>query len=235
MRCKNCGSENDDNLYICQNCGSPLYDEDDINEQQNQNTQAIESFNETNRPGRNNNNQDEKEKKKKQQTIAIIIVLAIVLIAIIAGTIIAVVKANNNDETTELSQPSSSQSTTEDNDNNYTPVQTTRQTTTESTTQTTTTTTTTKPTTTTTTTTKAQTFNVTLSCNEGGEVEGDGTYTRGEHITIFARPSDGYEFDGWYSGSAKVSGNTKYSFTVTGDTNLEAVFVLVEEINGEDD
>ena len=32
MRCKNCGSENDDNLYICQNCGSPLYDEDDENE-----------------------------------------------------------------------------------------------------------------------------------------------------------------------------------------------------------
>ena len=29
MRCKNCGSENEDNLYICQNCGSPLYDEDD--------------------------------------------------------------------------------------------------------------------------------------------------------------------------------------------------------------
>lgn len=32
MRCKNCGSENDDNLYICQNCGSPLYDEDDEND-----------------------------------------------------------------------------------------------------------------------------------------------------------------------------------------------------------
>ena len=29
MRCKNCGSENEDNLYICQNCGSPLYDEDE--------------------------------------------------------------------------------------------------------------------------------------------------------------------------------------------------------------
>ena len=27
MRCRNCGSENDDNLYICSNCGSPLYDE----------------------------------------------------------------------------------------------------------------------------------------------------------------------------------------------------------------
>ncbi|MDE6659485.1 MAG: zinc-ribbon domain-containing protein, partial [Eubacterium sp.] len=25
MRCKNCGSENEDGRYICQNCGSPLY------------------------------------------------------------------------------------------------------------------------------------------------------------------------------------------------------------------
>ncbi len=234
MRCKNCGSENDDNLYICQNCGSPLYDEEDISEQENYDNQAINSYNEPNRPEKQNNNQDDKEKKKKQQTVAIIIVLAIVLVAIIAGTIIAVVKANSNDETTATSQTTSSQSTTEDNDDDYVPAQTTSQTTTESTTQTTTTTTT-KPTTTTTTTTKAQTFSVSLSCNEGGEVEGDGTYTRGEHITIFARPSDGYEFDGWYSGSAKVSSNTKYSFTVTGDTNLEAVFVLVEEVNGEDD
>ena len=32
MRCKNCGSENEENLYICQNCGSPLYDEEPIEE-----------------------------------------------------------------------------------------------------------------------------------------------------------------------------------------------------------
>ena len=38
MRCKNCGSENEDNLYICQNCGSPLYDEDEpINDNNNEN------------------------------------------------------------------------------------------------------------------------------------------------------------------------------------------------------
>lgn len=29
MRCRNCGSENEDGRYICQNCGSPLYDESD--------------------------------------------------------------------------------------------------------------------------------------------------------------------------------------------------------------
>lgn len=30
MRCKNCGADNDDNRYICEVCGSPLYDEDDL-------------------------------------------------------------------------------------------------------------------------------------------------------------------------------------------------------------
>jgi len=30
MRCKNCGFENEDNRYICQNCGSPLFDEEEI-------------------------------------------------------------------------------------------------------------------------------------------------------------------------------------------------------------
>ena len=29
MRCKNCRFENDDDRFICENCGSPLYDEDE--------------------------------------------------------------------------------------------------------------------------------------------------------------------------------------------------------------
>ena len=28
MRCKNCGFDNEEGRYICENCGSPLYDED---------------------------------------------------------------------------------------------------------------------------------------------------------------------------------------------------------------
>ena len=30
MRCKNCGADNDDNRYICEVCGSPLYDESEM-------------------------------------------------------------------------------------------------------------------------------------------------------------------------------------------------------------
>lgn len=43
MRCKNCGFDNEEGRYICENCGSPLYDEDnEINpENDNGNTKII--------------------------------------------------------------------------------------------------------------------------------------------------------------------------------------------------
>ena len=221
MRCKNCGSENDDNLYICQNCGSPLYNEDDLDD-----TQQAQPIEEPIR--RNSNRQAEKakaEEKKKQQTIIIIAVLSVLLIAIIAGVIIAVANSSKDDEATSESTSITTEATTEEESAYYTTEPTT-QTTTESTT-----------TTTTTTTTQAPTFNVSLSSNEGGEVEGDGSYKLGEHITIIARPDDGYEFDGWYKGSTRVSKNTKYTFTVKEDTQLEAVFTYVgfpdESVEGE--
>ncbi|MFR5875610.1 MAG: InlB B-repeat-containing protein [Eubacterium sp.] len=225
MRCKNCGSENDDNLYICQNCGSPLYDEDEEINEQNGETQVFSALDdEYNKPARSSSNKndisnDDKNKKKKQQTIAIIIILAVILISIIIGVIVAVASKSNQEETT-----ASTEATTISTTNETTKESTTLQTTTESTTESTT-----KATTTTTTTTEATTYTVTLSCNDGGEVNGDGTYKRGENVTVVAKPADSYEFDGWYKGSSKVSSNTKYTFTVTGDSNLEAVFVLVNE------
>lgn len=223
MRCKNCGSENDDNLYICQNCGSPLYDEDEEINKQTGETQVFSAVGAddgkpsqtTNRAG---NEDNEKNNKKKQQTIAVIVILAVILLAIIIGIIIAAAH-NSNSEYTTVSTESTTISTTSETPTQGTTAQTTTQTTTETTTQSTTTTTTT-------TTTEITTFTVTLSCNDGGEVEGDGTYKRGENVTIIAKPDAGYEFDGWYKGSSKVSGNTKYTFTVTDNTGLEAVFVI---------
>jgi uncharacterized repeat protein (TIGR02543 family) len=236
IRCKNCGSENDDNLYICQNCGSPLYDEDEQINDPNDTTQVFNAINDGNKttsknntPNKNNNSDE--ENKKKQQTIAVIIILAVILVAIIIGIIVAVAHNSNN---TEITTESTTISTTE----NTTLAQTTsRQTTTETTTKATTESTTQ---TTTTTTTAPTTFTVSLSCNDGGEVEGDGTYKRGDNVTIIARPDDGYDFDGWYNGSKKVSSNTKYTFTVTDNSNLEAVFVIsngdeVDIIDGETD
>lgn len=225
MRCKNCGSENDDNLYICQNCGSPLYDEnEELNEQRDE-TQVFNAVsNDEDKPVRRGSGSgkpdDDKDKKKKQQTIAIIIILAVILLAVIIGTVVAIAHSGKNEETTASSTESTTISTTAESPTERTSRETTTEKTTESTTQTTTTTTTT---------TEATTYTVTLSCNDGGEVEGDGTYKRGKNVTVVARPNDGYEFDGWYKGSSKVSSNAKYTFTVTDNTTLEAVFVIVSD------
>jgi hypothetical protein len=68
-----------------------------------------------------------------------------------------------------------------------------------------------------------------LSCNEGGEVQGDGKYTLGENATVTAIADDGYEFDGWYSNGTKVSSRVSYKFTVTSDKSLQAVFVMSQD------
>lgn len=230
MRCKNCGSENDDNLYICQNCGSPLYDEEDIKEEGNTNNTRV--FNTVDTPDNNysepirhsSTQNNKKEEERKKQTIIVIIILAIILVAIIAGTIIAVANNKKDDTTTVTDTPSVSDETSDDLDDNFVSQQTTSEKTTKTTAKQTTTESTTKETTT-----KIKTFSLSLSCNDGGEVEGDGTYKRGDNITVIARPDDGYDFDGWYNGDKKVSSNTKYTFTITDNTNLQAVFVIVND------
>lgn len=217
MRCKNCGFENDDNLYICQNCGSPLYDEEEAAADETVNTQIFSTA-ELNHAQSSDSpipNDDAEEEKKKKRTAAIIIVLSVVLVSIIIGIIIGVAKGNSTQpETTD-----SNASQTQDEITN--PIETTKQTTT-TTTPTTTTTTTTEPST------EPEKLTVKLTCNEGGEVEGDGSYELGENVTLFARPDDGYEFAGWYDGNTKVSSNTKYQFTITSNTTLKAVFIIVQ-------
>lgn len=231
MRCKNCGSENNDDLYICQNCGSPLYDEDDIEQENNTNNTRVFKTVDTpdnvySEPIRRSNPQNNKrEEEKKKQTIIIIVILAIILVAIIAGTIIAVANNKKDNDAPTSDTPSVSEEASEDSDDDFVSQQSTSEITTkQTTTKQTTTESTTKETTT-----KMKTFNVSLSCNNGGEVEGDGTYKRGDNVTVIARPDDGYDFDGWYKGDKKVSSNTKYTFTVTDNTNLQAVFVIVNE------
>ena len=61
MRCKNCGADNDDNRYICEVCGSPLYDEDDFDNaanDDNDKTQTFKAVNGENYQPQNNNNND---------------------------------------------------------------------------------------------------------------------------------------------------------------------------------
>lgn len=225
MRCKNCGSENDDNLYICQNCGSPLYDEDDENEAVKEDDMGktrvapVVQSNQrpaSNQPLRNNINDNKNNNKSKEKTVIIIAVLAVVLaivVAVIASVLISNSKKNNDVEDTSFSTTLAP--TTEPTTLAPTTAPTTTPTTAETTTQSTT---------------QVTEYTVTASCSQGGEVEGDGVYAQGEKCTVIARADDEYEFDGWYKNGKRVSSNEAYTFTVNGDTELEAVFTYITDV-----
>lgn len=69
MRCKNCGADNDDNRYICEVCGSPLYDEDDFDNaanDDNDKTQTFKAVNGENYQPQNNNNNNNNDYNDNQ-------------------------------------------------------------------------------------------------------------------------------------------------------------------------
>ncbi len=57
-----------------------------------------------------------------------------------------------------------------------------------------------------------------------GTVTGFGVYQAGKTATIIATPNAGYYFTGWQENGVFVSTSALYSFTVTGDRTLTAVF-----------
>ncbi len=65
-------------------------------------------------------------------------------------------------------------------------------------------------------------YTVTVITSDKGTVTGDGTFDRGAEVKLIATPSEGYAFDGWYSGETKVSDKADYTFTITEDITLEA-------------
>lgn len=209
MRCKNCGSKNDDNLYICQNCGSPLYDEEE-NQEFTRVAEPIKT--ERKAPASEAERVDNKNKK----LTVVIIVLCVVLLALVGG-IIAIIANTNNKREEQTTLPV--ETTLADEYENTT--KTTTETTTESTTQTTT------QATTESTTEAKKTYFVRLSSTNGGEVEGDGEYQQGERVIIIARPDEenGYEFDGWYQGGTRISQSTTYRFNIDANIKLQAKFV----------
>lgn len=225
MRCKNCGSENEENLYICQNCGSPLYDEEPIEEASEEmgNTKIVPVVAPPSTPaqkpsspnlGNGSNRNDDEEKKKKTQITVIIIVLALVLVIVVGVLIGVLVHSKNANDATE---------STSSTDVSSTVVSTTekRTTTTKAPTTTEAPTTTTEPPTTTT---EAMKYMVEVSCTNGGTVNGRGMYLPNEDCTVTAVADAGFEFDGWYINGKRVSSSPNYKFKVKADTNLEAVF-----------
>ena len=59
---------------------------------------------------------------------------------------------------------------------------------------------------------------------EGGTVEGAGTYLEGETCTVTATENDDYQFVKWTENGVTVSTDAVYSFTVSSDRALVAVF-----------
>lgn len=221
MRCKNCGTENDDNRYICENCGSPLYDEndfDDLPADNSQNTQSFDRITEqdaldlgiTPEVNNDDNIKPTNNKGTEKKSIIVIAILAVVLIAVIASVIVvARTKSAEEKSTTESTSVSTTVSTTKEKTTKET---TTKETTTETTTEATT---------------KEESYSIKLISKGGGTVSGAGTYKDGENVTIVATPDDGYQFDGWYSNGSKISNTQKYSFTATENTSISAVFSIV--------
>lgn len=205
MRCKNCGSQNDDKLYICQNCGSPLYDEnEDANtyDEDLDKTIVAPAIKKNKQAPQKSRQEAEADKKKNQQITAVIIALAVVLLAIIIVTV-SVVAASHKKEEETTTITTTTEQTTIDN-NAYT-----KSTTTETTTETTTT---------------AEKFIINATCGQGGEIEGDGEYTKGEKCVLVARADDSYDFAGWYENGKLISSKEIYRFTVDGDRTIKAVF-----------
>lgn len=57
-----------------------------------------------------------------------------------------------------------------------------------------------------------------------GSVDGAGSYGAGQEVTVSASADEGFFFTSWRKGTAVVSTNPDYTFTVTGDVSLVANF-----------
>lgn len=216
MRCKNCGFENEDGRYICSNCGSPLYDEDEITE--NNNNDDIDNTNDYN----NEPDDDNSENDKKKQII-IIVIAVIVVIAVTAGIVFGAVSGKKDKETTT---ESTTVSTTAEETTTKKVTTTKKETTTKETTteEPTTKETTTKPTTTT-----EKTCRVYVDIDGNGNVTGDGEYAQGKKAVLTAAADTGFEFDGWYDSNGNlVASGTKYTITVKSDITLTAKFKQID-------
>lgn len=68
------------------------------------------------------------------------------------------------------------------------------------------------------------TVNINASPAAGGTVSGGGTYQSGASATVRAVANSGYTFKGWTKGDTQISTDASYTFSVTEDTSLTAVF-----------
>lgn len=67
-------------------------------------------------------------------------------------------------------------------------------------------------------------YTITVNAEGGGSVSGGGSYKEGVSATVTAMPDDGYKFVGWMENDGLISTEDSYTFTVTSNRTLTAVF-----------
>ena len=70
-------------------------------------------------------------------------------------------------------------------------------------------------------------WTVTVTAGTGGTVSGGGTFKEGSDVTVTANANSGYRFVRWEENGAQVSTDREYTFTLTADRTLNAVFTRV--------
>ena len=77
-------------------------------------------------------------------------------------------------------------------------------------------------------------YNIDISPNsiQGGSTSGGGMVEERTETTVTATPNTGYKFTGWKENGQTVSEDSSYTFTVSGDRNLVAVFDKEEADRG---
>lgn len=73
------------------------------------------------------------------------------------------------------------------------------------------------------------TYRVSVSAMTGGTVTGGGTYQSGASVTVTATPSNNYRFVEWREDGKPVSADATYTFSVSADRSLTAVFEQIEQ------
>ena len=76
-----------------------------------------------------------------------------------------------------------------------------------------------------------ETYTVTLTAGEGGTVTAltQSTYEAGAEITLAATANEGYAFSGFYEGSTLISVENPYTYTVTKDVTITAMFAIADK------
>ncbi len=72
-------------------------------------------------------------------------------------------------------------------------------------------------------------YTIQVNSTQGGGVDGGGSYTEGESVTVTATSDAGYRFLRWEENGVQVSTEARFSFTAEADRTLVAVFDLIPQ------